>query len=491
MKNFKERSLKGFIWNHLAKLSDYGFTYLISVILARSLDNISYSVFVTTYGVGTAIIIFSSLGIDETVNRFISQLSVREKFGQIKKLLIQLIKYRLAALLLFLVLLLLFRKEIASLLNNKNIADYIVIIVFFIFFQNLSNFFTQYFTSLLNTRLVFFINTGFKIFSVLLISFYLNFDKDLFLIFVIISLISFLSFITYLFSARETFSYKSETYKNNDVKKFFLVMWLNAILSMIVGRYSDIFLLGSLIGVNEEVSNYEVAFSLVTVIDYLFSVGLIGVIISVFSTAAILDKNKLISIRNKIIKYYQFIVLPIMLFSLVFADDLIKIIYSEKYTEAVPLFETFLFYKILIVNILGSGLNVSILVSMGKQKYVLINRSILGIINISVNVVIIPIHGAWGAILVTGFIQLVIYLIDFIVVSNLLEFKYDFLFLLRTFFIICCWLFIIYLFRLSFNLPFMLLLFAFLIGLLILYLFFNKSILFDLKENLQLFLEKG
>jgi len=380
-----------------------------------------------------------------------------------------------------------FREDISKIFNSESLSDYLAVLVFFVFFQNLSNFFIQYFTALLNTKLVFIINTILKSLSIASILIYLTTNQDLYIILIIISSISFLSFITYAFFAMQVLSYSSENYKKREVNNFSKVMWLNAILSMILGRYSDIFLLGLLIGVTTEISNYEIAFSLATAIDYVFSVGLIGVIISVFSATAVTDKSKILPIRNKIIKYYQFFVLPIMLFSLLFASDLIKLIYSDKYSTAIILFQVLLFYKIIIVNVFGSGLNISILVSIGKQKYVFINRIILGVINIVLNIIFIPKYGALGAITITGFILLIIYLIDFILVYKIIELRYDLAFLIKNTKIVLPWLAFIYIINLSINLNIIVLSFTFFTGLMIIYYFFHKSMLNKIKEDIKLF----
>jgi len=490
MNNFKSLSIKGFIWNHLAKLSDYGLTYLISVILARNLDSESYGLFVTAYSIGTVLIILSSLGIDETINKYVSQFSANNKTGQIKKLLLTLFRYRLAAIVIILLLVFLFRQNISKIFNSESLSDYITVLVFFVFFQNLSNFFVQYFTALLNTRLVFFINTVLKLLSITSILIYLTTNEDLYIILILISSISFLSFVTYAFFAKQVLSYSSENFNNHEVKNFSKIMWLNAILSMVLGRYSDIFLLGLLIGITTEISYYEIAFSLTTVIDYVFSVGLIGVIISVFSATAVTDKSNILPIRNKIIKYYQFFVLPVMLFSLIFASDLINMIYSDKYSAAIILFQVLLFYKIVIVNVFGSGLNISILVSIGKQKYVFINRIILGIINIVLNIIFIPKYGALGAITITGFVLLIIYFIDFVLVNLIVELQYDLAFLIKNTILILPWLTVIYIINLSINFNIIILSIVFFTGLMIIYYFFQKSMLIKIKEDIKLFFTK-
>lgn len=490
MDDFKTRSLKGFIWNHLTKLLDYGLVYLISVILARYLNPVDYGIFVTVYGLGTALIIITSVGIDETINKFVSQLYTKKKFGQIKGLILYLLKVRFLILFFCLIIIYFLRHEISILFNKKELSFYITIIIFFIFFQNLSNFFINYFTALLKTRLTFFINSSLKILLFLLIVYYIEFSNNISVIFFIIASVSLISFCVYLLFVRKIFSYKKEYIKTNVITNFFLIMWLNAILSMIIGRYSDIFLIGYLLGVNEQISRYEIAFSLVTAMDYLFSVGLVGVIVSVFSTMDIISRDKIISTRNKIIKYYQFFVMPLMVFAIIFAGKIIKFIYTNQYDSAVPLFETFLSYKVIIVGFLGSGLNVSILVSLGKQKYVLLNRVILGLINLLLNIAIIPFFGAWGAIFITGLIQLFIYLIDFILVSKIVGYNYDYRFLIKSLIIICSALSIIYLLNLLLDLSIIILLCLFLVNIIVLYIIFNKGMIEEVKNNFQLFFRK-
>ncbi len=58
-----------FVWNSVAKLGDFGFAYLFSVLLARLLPAEDYGLFASIMSVATLAIVVASTGIDNTLHR--------------------------------------------------------------------------------------------------------------------------------------------------------------------------------------------------------------------------------------------------------------------------------------------------------------------------------------------------------------------------------------------------------------------------------------
>ena len=70
----KKRAIKGFAWNHLAKVFDYILVVLFSILLARKLGALQFGVYATVISVSTLLLHLSSLGFGEVLTKYSTQL---------------------------------------------------------------------------------------------------------------------------------------------------------------------------------------------------------------------------------------------------------------------------------------------------------------------------------------------------------------------------------------------------------------------------------
>ena len=289
--SFFKKSLKGFAWNHLAKLSEYGLTYLIGIIFARLLQPSEYGIYVTVMSIASIAIILGAVGFDETLNKIIPQLRVKNELPQLRYIVSKLFKIRFIVLIIFSLLIYIFRFEIEGLLQTKNISSYISSITIFIVAQGLVNFSVNYLIGNLKTKKVFILNLLLKI-STLIIStllLYYNFGlRNIFLYFGIITSTFFLFYFKEIVNSSAGEKLKTEL---KSIYKFSFATWGNAILGLVLGRYSVLLILGFYFGVTEQSAYFEIAWALTLVIEYLFAVGFVGVSITLFSELAA-EKNK-------------------------------------------------------------------------------------------------------------------------------------------------------------------------------------------------------
>ena len=168
------KTFESFAWNHLSKLTEYGLTYIFGVLLARKLGAHDYSIYVTLISISSFSMIFGGLGFDETLNRYIPQLSFGNKILSIRSLIKKLLFIRTSLLSIIGLLLIIFRANIASLLNNNLLSEFILYLSLFIVLQSVVNFFSNIFISQLKTRIVFLINFITKLITLLVGIYLLN-----------------------------------------------------------------------------------------------------------------------------------------------------------------------------------------------------------------------------------------------------------------------------------------------------------------------------
>ncbi|HPY63466.1 MAG TPA: oligosaccharide flippase family protein [Bacillota bacterium] len=145
---------------------------------------------------------------------------------------------------------------------------------------------------------------------------------------------------------------------------------------------------------------------------------LIDTITGAISTVMLVDITKAakdgdfplaVAMFRKIAEKTSLILLPTMMFFLVTASPVIRLLYTEAYAEAIPVFQVYLLYLPIRTVVFGP-----LLIALGKSKFILI-RSIIGLcLNALLSILAVWLLGAVGAAIATIF---VIYLFD--IPSNL------------------------------------------------------------------------
>ena len=129
-------------------------------------------------------------------------------------------------------------------------------------------------------------------------------------------------------------------------------------------------------------------------------------------------------------KFSIFLCVPIFSFILWNAKPIISILYSESYLEAVILFQSF--GSLFLISILfGGGANSTVLLAMNKEKIVLYLRAMLGLLNILLDIILIPKYGAMGAIVATGLSTILIIFGEYKILIKKVNIHYPLRFLIK------------------------------------------------------------
>ena len=436
MADYKIRTFKGFFWNHISKLAEYGLTYIFGILLARNLGAIQYSIYVTLMSLASFSIILGGLGLDETLNKYVPRITI-EKGNSITNYLVKkLLRYRVFALLIITVIIFIFRNEIANLIGIKNFGLYLIVLSFYIFLQSLVNYFSNFFIAQLKTRIVLVINLITKFLTLGIGIYLLATGHDLYSIILLLAIISALTILLYLGSGGYKFIFaKIAKVEIKEPISFGITTWGNMLLTFMLGKNSNIIILSLIIGNLKQIGFYEIAFSFTQLIEYVFAVGFTGVALSSFSSLAVTDNEKLKDLRTLLIKYFQFIIFPVSMYVLFNAEFIIKLIYSDQYIPSIFLLRIFLVFNIISVSFLGSGSNTAVLFAIGKEKMVLVVRLITGLLNIILILLIVPTYGIIAAISITGACLLISVTFEFLLAGKFIGWKYDYLYLMKIVFV--------------------------------------------------------
>jgi len=171
----------------------------------------------------------------------------------------------------------------------------------------------------------------------------------------------------------------------------------------------------------EAVAVYAIAYSLYRVPQ---------IISSVILTPVYTDLSKTYS-TNKAIEYHKIIIVFIILivvstisiiFVQLFGKSIILFFYGDKYSSSIP------YLKYLVFAIPGLFLNNLTGVisnSVRKEKIPMISTGITAVVNILVNIILIPLYGIWGAVAATIMSEYFVFIIQsFLLINHNLKHKF-------------------------------------------------------------------
>ena len=191
-----------------------------------------------------------------------------------------------------------------------------------------------------------------------------------------------------------------------------LTTWGSDLLSTVLGRQPDIIMMRGMLGENaKDIGLYQAAAQLVLMTEYIFLFGLGGTLVSVFSELAHQDEltsaggrkvyARLGKARRDIAGFQGITTAPLFAFVIVFAPMIVELLYGPKFMSAVPMIVLGIAIVSITVVGFGGGMQVTSLVVIGKERLVFRNRLAWGLANLVANYFLIRSWGALGAMVGT------------------------------------------------------------------------------------------
>jgi O-antigen/teichoic acid export membrane protein len=454
--SYTTRATRGFAWNHLYKLTEFGLLNLFNMLIARYFGPEGSVPYVVYIALGTTISAIAAFGVDGTLLRYLPRITEIESGAdaELKSMGVTGLRSfvrRLFALRIFIVLIIISIAAIVLIVAPSisdtfseslgSIAVYSPLLLLYLLAQSIIAFSTLALIALLETRLLFIVSIIVR--SLLLgISAYLVSIGTLEIgtavllhagsAFIIAG--SLLAILFRVVNERET---KQERRTiglaakriSGDVSRLFrfrnfsallvtpvmlygLTTYGNDMLSAVLGRQPDILMLRGFYGEHaREVGLYNVASMLLLVTEYIFFLGLGGALVSIFSKYAHEDETeqnthpsypRMRRARGEVAGFQYITLIPLCGFVFVFALHIIRFIYGTQYDDAALSLQIGIVLLAINVAVFGGGLPITSLVAIGKPRLVLYSRISWGSINLVGNFFLIKYYGVVGAIIGTN-----------------------------------------------------------------------------------------
>lgn len=201
--------------------------------------------------------------------------------------------------------------------------------------------------------------------------------------------------------ARKDLAGEVEKPELREEKHLARVSYLISLLSFGLMTQSDIFLMNYFQVDAVGIGYYHLSTGLVTMLIFMLT-GMGPLALSLFSENYARNKNAGLSQSwYEIVGFSIFCIVPIYIFSLFHAEQLIVFIYGGQFSPASPVFSWYLMFMMGSL-FMGSGFLVSTLYVL-QERDIALRSSVEGsILNVALNLVLIPSFGVMGAVVATG-----------------------------------------------------------------------------------------
>jgi O-antigen/teichoic acid export membrane protein len=169
-----------------------------------------------------------------------------------------------------------------------------------------------------------------------------------------------------------------------------------------LGSQIDILLLNYFGVSNEDIGVYHLGYSLALMLG-LFSQGIGGISQSVFSEAYTRQDDAGLSISwTMVTKVFIIMALPIYMFALLHAYSIFKIFYGVEYVGTSGILQLFIISTALRI-IIGSSFCMPAFYLLQQKRNGVYVQIAGGVVNLILDVLLIPLYGVWGAVWATSF----------------------------------------------------------------------------------------
>jgi O-antigen/teichoic acid export membrane protein len=228
----------------------------------------------------------------------------------------------------------------------------------------------------------------------------------------------FSNFIIIYFLSRKFITFKLD-FDIHKWKIFLQESWpigLSVIVTFIYFK-ADIFLLKWL-STNEAVGIYGAGYKVLENITF-FPGMIMGLIMPMLSYYILKDKKKFFSLINENFKLFTILIIPLLIITLFFAENIIVLITSPEYLAAATVLRIVVFSLAFIFFGMLFG---SIMIAAKLQKQQLIALSVCAIFNVSANLIFIPKYSYLATSYVSVATELLVVILSVLIVYKNLHF---------------------------------------------------------------------
>lgn len=414
----RNKLAKETFWSFVSKSYTFLLYFALNVVLARKLGIEQYGLWSFFFSTFTIILLFSHAGINASIKKFVAQYKDE---AALRKVLKNGFKLRLILSLLFCILVAILHQLIANSIGKPELANLFLYSSPLIFIAGIAEFLKDVFIGLHRIKYNFIINfleMTFKLLFVFLFSLFslnlINIVNSFNLAFLIASLVGLIFLYKHFYQKLPFVDTKSFT---KEIFLYSLPLFFISI-GFLIATEIDTFMLG-LLSTNTEVGTFAIAKQIIVKLPHI-SVAISMGTMPIFAKINKENQERLKILFYKLLKINALIFFSLAIGILFLAPFFIPFFFGKQYLPSI------LPMQILTVYLISFSFSVflsSFLDYIGQAKKRAVNLSFSVILNILLNIALIPKFGGAGAAIATSVSYLPYVVLNWLEVKKALETK--------------------------------------------------------------------
>jgi O-antigen/teichoic acid export membrane protein/O-antigen ligase len=441
------RTSSNFLWNQLYMLWFFGTSFLLSVIITRGLSAHDYGMFATLTTIIGTITFLCAFGLEDTATVFLPRIVGKDGERAAGTLIRRLLVWRvivvvfcgivLTAALFFATPYLSHFGIVPQLFDAHGASSPLVraiVVSLYLIGGSISTLQTAFYYALLRSRVVLVVGGVSQLASIVTVFALLQLGWGVDGVFAGLAAVELLSVVAFLLPLmRLLFAQgKIRSVTRGETRRLMIGAWLTNITSSALGKQMDILIMTAFLVSIVQVGYYNLAYQLGSTIGVVLISGLGGVGLAAMSAAAATGGlTRLAAMWRANVMLQVLLASPLQIICFVFADQIVSVIYGPRWVGAAFLLRIFLAFSML-GRLTGGGASQAALYVLGRQRSVLFVRWSALAINVILDITLIQVYGAVGVMFATGFTQLWVGVMEFLLLRRHLGAEYPFTYMLRV-----------------------------------------------------------
>ncbi len=442
-----KRAPGGYLWNQIYSLLIFGLNFALSIVIARGLGAAEFGIYAILSSIVSALLLLFAFGLEDAASVFVPRLLARDGRAGAARLIRRLLLLRtlvmvgVGALLALGLPLVAGPAQVmgivppgfaASVTGSAGLRASLMGV--YLAGSAIVALQGAFFASVLKTGVTLIIGGASQVIGALLTLALLGLGYGIDGIFAAQAIAAWLAVLAFLIVLAPYLLGRAErvTLEGSQIRSLMVSAWLTNVSNGALGKQMDIILMSFFAVSYVAIGYYNLAYQLVSIVSVLLISGLGGVGVAAMSVAyTARGPGRLASMWRAMLTLHLLLALPLQILTFALADQIILTIYGAQYAGVIPLLRIFLAFSIL-GRILGGGASQSALYVLGRQRFVLNARYTGLVINLMLDVLLIQLAGPAGALVATGFSQLWVGGVEFLMLRGQIANRYPLSMALRV-----------------------------------------------------------
>ena len=393
-------------WNVLGKICTQILLFTVSIIVTRYLGKESLGIYAALLVIPNFVRLLNMLGIETLINKKLPELNVVDPSGRQGRYLLQrLLTFRLSTSSIFCIFLYFILPYYLEFVNKQELLEYRTAVLMYFLVITVNSFLSTLLMTKLRYKLVSITETISAALNLVLLAVFVMLDSGIFGVLYAYILATAMNIVIYAWLSQVHFTGETENPGWSDMKPLALTSYGMSLFSFGLMTQSDVLLMNFFQVSDADVGYYHLATGMGAMLSFVLT-GIGPLALSIFSeTYARESVTGLSKIWCRVVGLAAFLTTPIYVFAFFNAESLLIFVFGASYAGAAMLFALFIFFAC-GQTVLGWDFTTSTLFILHQRKTVLSSTIEGSIINVLLNLVLIPAYGVAGAVFATGSVMI-------------------------------------------------------------------------------------